>query len=98
VAAYEKFHGKVFEILAISLDQPGSEAKIQKTMESRKMTWPQVYDGGYWKARVAQMYAINSIPATFLVDGDTGKVIGNGLRGEALAAAVEDALAKKSKQ
>jgi len=98
VAAYEKFHGKGFEILAISLDQPGSEAKIQKTMESRKMTWPQVYDGGYWKARVAQMYAINSIPATFLVDGDTGKVIGNGLRGEALAAAVEDALAKKSKQ
>jgi hypothetical protein len=41
------------------------------------------------------MYAIDSIPATYLVDGDTGKVLGVGLRGDALAKAVEAELAKK---
>ncbi|MCX5691275.1 MAG: redoxin domain-containing protein, partial [Planctomycetota bacterium] len=98
VSAYEKFHDKGFEILGISLDQPKAEEKIKTTTENKKMTWAQVYDGGFWKARIAQLYAINSIPATYLVDGDTGKIIGSGLRGEALANAVEAALAEKTKK
>jgi hypothetical protein len=63
------------------------------------MTWPQVYDGKYWKAEVADKYAINSIPSAFLVDGDTGEILaaGNDLRGEKLAATIETALAKKTK-
>ena len=47
------------------------------------MTWPQVYDGKFWKAAIADSYAINSIPAAFLVDGDTGEILATGgsLRG-----------------
>lgn len=98
VSAYEKFHSNGFEILGISLDQPKSEDKINSMLKDKNMSWPQVYDGGFWKARIAQLYAINSIPATYLVDGDTGKIIGSGLRGDALSKAVEAALAEKAKK
>ncbi len=37
---------------------------------------------------------IRSIPATFLLDGE-GKIIGENLRGEALEAAVAEAVSKK---
>ena len=43
--------------------------------------WPEVYDGQYWKAAVAQTYSINSIPHAFLVDGDTGMILADGQRG-----------------
>ncbi len=97
VAAHKKFRDQGFEVLGISLDRPESESKIKSVAEKQEMDWPQVYDGGYWKARIAQLYGISSIPATFLVDGDTGKVIGANLRGEKLVAAVEKALADKKK-
>ena len=42
------------------------------------MTWPQVYDGKFWKAEVAQKSGIDSIPAAFLVDGDTGEILATG--------------------
>ena len=97
IAAYEKFHSKGFDVLGISLDQKDSAEKVKQVTSDKKMTWPQVYDGGFWKAQVAELYGINSIPATYLVDGDTGKVIGTNLRGEALEAAVEKALNEKGK-
>ena len=64
-------------------------------MKKSNMTWRQIADGKYWKAEIAQKFAINSIPATFLVDGTTGRVIGSNLRGEALEKALEKALAGK---
>jgi len=38
-------------------------------------------------------YGVNSIPMTYLLDGE-GKIIGKGLRGEELETAVTKALAK----
>ena len=58
------------------------------------MTWPQFFDGQGWGNKLAVKYGIESIPATFLLDGD-GKIIGKNLRGEALEPAVAAALAKK---
>jgi len=96
VAAYDKFHEKGFEVLAVSLDQANSEEKIKQVLTSRKMPWPQVYDGKGWAAEVAQKYAIESIPATFVVDGDSGEILAVGARGPKLADVVEKALAKKA--
>lgn len=98
-AAYEKFHSRGFEILGISLDQKDAEDKIRKVAEDQNMPWPQVYDGGYWKAAIAQLYVVNSIPAAYLVDGDTGEVLADnrGLRGEKLSETIEKALEKKQK-
>ena len=58
------------------------------------MTWPQFFDGKGWQNKLAVKYGIESIPATFLLDGE-GKIIGKNLRGEELQAAVARALAKK---
>src|SRR5262249_54415286 len=60
-SAYEKRHPKGFEILGISLDQQNAEDKIKQVTGQNKMTWPQVYDGKFWKAAIADSYAINSI-------------------------------------
>ncbi|MFZ4573920.1 MAG: TlpA family protein disulfide reductase [Phycisphaerales bacterium] len=97
VTAYDKHHAEGFEILGISLDNEGSLKRMPDVMTKAKMTWRQVADGKGWKAEVAQKYAIDSIPATFLVDGTTGKIIGMNLRGEALEAAVAKALAERKK-
>jgi peroxiredoxin len=95
VKAYDKHHAKGFEILGVSLDNEKSIERMPEVMTKSNMTWRQVADGKGWKAEIADKYAINSIPATFLVDGTTGKILGANLRGEALEAAVEKALAER---
>jgi peroxiredoxin len=96
-AAYEKFNAQGFDVLGVSLDQAKAEEKLAQFTKDNKMPWPQIYDGKYWKAEIAQTYDIDSIPRAFLVDGDTGRIVatGNDLRGEKLAATIEQALAKK---
>jgi thiol-disulfide isomerase/thioredoxin len=95
-AAYEKYHSKGFEVLSVSLDQANSEAKLAQFTKENHMPWPEIYDGKYWSSTVAQKYFIESIPQSFLVDGETGTIIaeGNELRGDALPATIEKALAK----
>ncbi len=92
VSAYEKWHSKGFEILGVSLDNQESLKRMPEVMTRAKMTWPQIADGGGWKAKIAVDYAINSIPATYLVDGTTGRILGVKLRGKALDTALEKAL------
>jgi thiol-disulfide isomerase/thioredoxin len=97
--AYERFHGSGFEILAITLDREKAEEKIREMAKKMNMPWPQIYDGGYWDAKLGRAYGIYSIPQAFLIDGDTGTVIATGadVRGEKLAETIEKALAAKSK-
>jgi peroxiredoxin len=97
VATYEKFHGKGFEVLGVSLDNEKTISKMPEVMKQAGMTWRQIADGQGWKAEIAQLYAVSGIPATFLVDGTTGKVIGANLRGKALGDAVEKALKDKGR-
>jgi peroxiredoxin len=100
VRAYGEFQPKGVEILGISLDQPNSADRVKSVTGEHKMTWPQVYDGKFWKAEIAQLYDVHSIPAAFLVDGDTGEIlaVGNSLRGPNLAKTFEAALEKKGKK
>jgi thiol-disulfide isomerase/thioredoxin len=81
LAAYKKYHGQGFEIIGISLDQ--EEAKLTGFLKERGMTWAQYFDGKGWQNKLAVRYGIQSIPATFLLDGD-GTIIATNLRGAAL--------------
>jgi len=81
IQAYEKFHPKGFEIIGISLDQ--DKARLTSFLEQRKMTWRQYFDSKGWQNKLAGKYGVNSIPATYLLDGE-GKIIAKDLRGEAL--------------
>jgi len=99
VKTYNEYHPKGVEILGISLDQSNAAAKVKSVTKAQGMTWPQVYDGRFWDARVAQLYGIRSIPHAFLVDGDSGKVVaeGNALRGANLERTLKKALEEKAK-
>jgi peroxiredoxin len=89
---YEKYHDQGLEIIGVSLDQ--DEQKLKDFIKEKKMTWQQFFDGKGWSNKLAVKYGVQSIPATYLLDGE-GKILGRNLRGEALAPAVEKALAKK---
>jgi len=92
IATYKKYHDQGFEIIGISLDQ--DQAKLTGFTKSMNMTWPQFFDGQGWQNKLAVKYGIQSIPATFLLDGE-GKIIGKDLRGKELEQAVAKAVANK---
>jgi thiol-disulfide isomerase/thioredoxin len=92
VATYGKYHGKRFEIIGVSLDQ--DQQKLLNFTKQNNMIWPQFFDGQGWNNKLAVKYGIESIPATFLLDGN-GKIIGKDLRGEGLEQAIAKALGGK---
>jgi thiol-disulfide isomerase/thioredoxin len=91
IATYNKYHSQGFEIVGISLDQ--DQAKLTGFTKAMNMTWPQFFDGQGWGNKLAGKYGIESIPATYLLDGN-GKIIARNLRGDALMQAVAKALGK----
>lgn len=90
VATYQKFHGKGFEIVGVSLDE--DKQKLLDYTQKQGMTWPQFFDGQVWKNKLAVKYGIEAIPSSFLLDGN-GNIIAKDLRGDALEAAVAQATA-----
>jgi thiol-disulfide isomerase/thioredoxin len=99
VAAYQKYHSQGFEILGVSLDREKAGPTLIKFTQENRMSWPQIYDGKYWQAAVAQLYGVRSIPQPLLIDGDTGIILAEGsqARGSNLGASIEKALAAKKK-
>ncbi len=91
VKAYAKYHKKGLEILGVSLDNEKMawEAAIKKD----GITWQQVSDGLGWDSPVVSLYHVTAIPATFLIDKN-GIVVAKDLRGEKLAAKIEELLKK----
>ena len=55
------------------------------------MTWPQMSDLKFWQSEGAQLYAVNSIPHTVLIDGE-GTIIARGLHGEELQTKLAEVL------
>ncbi len=81
VANYKKFHSKGFDVFQVSLDR--TKEDWVKAIKDDRLTWHHVSDLKFWKSSAAQLYKIQSIPASFLIDKD-GKIIGKNLRGPAL--------------
>ena len=98
VAAYQKYHDKGFEVVSVSLDVAQQGPQLLQFVHDNNMTWPQIYDGGYWKAAVATEYGVRSIPCPIIVDGDSGKILAVGVEaiGHRLTNVIETALASKS--
>lgn len=79
--AYNEYHPKGLEILAVSLDDK-RDAWL-KAVEQDKLPWKQVSDLKGWNNSAGREYLIKSIPASFLIDPN-GKIVAAGLRGESL--------------
>ena len=65
-AAYAKLHGKGFEIVGISLDE--NEAGLKRVLKSKKITWPQFFDGHGWDNEIAHRFGITALPTMWLVN------------------------------
>jgi thiol-disulfide isomerase/thioredoxin len=91
IAAYKKYHAQGFDVLGISLDQ--DHAALMAYLKQNKMPWRQVFDGKGWESAVPGHYGVRAIPFGLLIGRD-GKIIAVGVRGPALAPAVEAALAE----
>ena len=83
VSAYEKYKSKGFEVVGVSFDH--NREQWLTGIDTLNMTWPQMSDLKYWDSPIVELYAIQSIPHTVLLDKE-GVIIEKNLRGEALEA------------
>ncbi len=93
VSAFNKFKDKNFEILGVSLDNPGEKDKWLEAIKKDKLAWTQVSDLKGWESIVVPMYDFGQvgIPYNILVDPQ-GIVIAERLKGPALEAKLDEVL------
>lgn len=80
-ANYEKYHAKGFQIVGLSFDQKAEAWK--KAVRDKGLYWIHLSDLQGWQSEAAEVYNINSIPSSLLIDPE-GTVIARDLRGSKL--------------
>jgi thiol-disulfide isomerase/thioredoxin len=84
--AYDRFHGKGFDIYAVSLDNGDNlMARWRKYIVDKELPWTNVCSGEYTRSQAYQDYALKGIPDNVLIDCADGRIIARSLRGEDLA-------------
>ena len=78
-----------FAMISLSLDEKAGDA--QAYVAQNHLDWTQAFLPGAWDSPTVKAYGVRSIPSIWLI-GPNGKVIGKNLRGDAIAAAVTQAL------
>jgi peroxiredoxin len=81
VNAYNKYKGKNFTILGVSLDKEKSD--WTDAIQADKLSWTQVSDLKEWNSLAVSTFDFNGIPFNILIDPQ-GKVIAQSLRGDDL--------------
>ena len=84
---YNKYKEQGLGIVGVSLDEDKEQWK--DAVKEMNMTWIQLSDLKGWGNSAAQMYGIQAIPFTIIVD-EKGNVLNIGLRGEALESFVHN--------
>ncbi len=87
VNLYNDFKGKGFEIIGVSFDE--SRSKWIDAIHQDQLTWPHVSDLKGWSSAAGKLYAVNSIPATVLLNRE-GIIVAKNLRGDALRKKLEE--------
>ena len=88
--AYNRFHKKGFEIYGASFDR--AREPWLKAVEEKEMNWIHGSALKMWDNQARHDYAVNSIPANFLIDCSTGEIIATQLRGEDVIKKLEELL------
>jgi peroxiredoxin len=88
VKIYNKYHEKGLNILGVSLDRRAED--WIKAIEEDGLTWNHVSNVQYFD-EIAELYNVNAIPATFILD-ENGVIVAKNLRGEALEAKIGEML------
>jgi thiol-disulfide isomerase/thioredoxin len=88
---YDQFKPKGFEIIGVSLDK--KKDKLTGYIKKETLKWPVSFSGKGWGDDTAKLYGVRSIPSTWLLD-KKGNLRHFGLRGEALAKAIQTLLSE----
>ncbi|MGB4773217.1 MAG: redoxin domain-containing protein [Chitinophagaceae bacterium] len=83
VNVFQKYKGKGFGILSVSLDQPNAKDKWLKAIHDDQLNWTHVSDLKFWNNAAAVLYGIQFIPQNYLLDSE-GRIIAKNLKGEDL--------------
>jgi peroxiredoxin len=86
---YRKYKDKGFEMVGVSFDM--DKQKWKQAIAKDQLHWIQAVDPGGFEGEMARFYAIDAIPANFLLDKE-GKIIGGGLTPEEIEAMIEKLL------
>jgi len=81
IKLYDKYKAKGFEVFGVSIDSKKKD--WLKAIAQDKITYPQVNDKAGWYSKTTEVYGVNAIPNTFLLD-KTGKIVAIDLEGEQL--------------
>ncbi|MCZ8134468.1 MAG: redoxin domain-containing protein, partial [Algoriphagus sp.] len=81
VRLYNQYKEKGFEVFGVSLDR--TKEDWVKAISDDQLTWTHVSDLKYFNSAAAELYKIEAIPATYMIDPD-GKIIAKDLRGPSL--------------
>jgi peroxiredoxin len=81
VAAFNKYKGKNFTILGVSLDK--EKDPWQKAIAADNLTWTHVSDLQFWNSLAVKTFNFQGIPYNVLIDPQ-GKIIAEALRGQDL--------------
>lgn len=81
VRLYNQYKDKGFEVFGVSLDR--TKEDWVKAISDDKLTWTHVSDLKYFNSAAAELYKIDAIPATYMLDPE-GKIIAKDLRGASL--------------
>lgn len=87
-AIYDKHHADGFEIVSVSIDE--QEEPWVKAVETEKLVWPNLRDTD---KSIAKSYKVSAVPTMVLIDSE-GKMVAENLRGEELAAKVDELMKK----
>jgi len=83
VNSFNKYKGKNFTVLGVSLDRPNDREKWLQAIHDDGLAWTNVSDLAFWNNAAAQLYGVHSIPHNYLVD-PSGMIIAQNLHGEEL--------------
>lgn len=81
VKLYNQYKAKGFEVFGVSLDR--TKEDWVKAIADDGLEWTQVSDLKYFNSIAAELYQIEAIPATYMIDPD-GNIIAKDLRGPSL--------------
>lgn len=92
--AYERFGARGFEIFSYTLD----DDRKAWARASKEEQLPWINTGLGSKSDPVLLYSVTGVPANYLIDSATGKVVGRDLRGEALEKKLEQLIGKAAQK
>lgn len=93
VALYNEFHKKGLNFIGVALEKKGERIQWKEAIAKDKLNWIHVSNLQFWQDPIAKKYAVDGIPATFLIDKN-GIIVAKNLNSTELKAKIVELLAK----